>query len=391
MRVLWVLWSRALDSTSHLSGSERIERSSYLSKEGFHTFLLAGDFPKNRYKNEKNLRFVSIPLKFIPTITPLLYGLALFFFLPFYIVKIRPDFIMTDVSPTPFMIWKPFLSKLLNFKIILDIRSTPVGMSRRSFGTTIFNLSVWIAKTMFDGVTIVTPMMKKGICEAFGLNSDRVGVLPNGISDDFINYREKKCELIDLREKLGLSNRFVVIYHGSFRDNGGIFESIEAIKLIKDDYPDIVLFLLGTTSPQILEAMKRTIQTNSLNSNVIIHGPVDFHKVPDFIAMSDVGLVPLPNISAWRYQQPLKLLEYMSMGKPIIAVDSPAQRDVAGESRGVVYIRDSTPNELAKAMIFAYNNIDELKNWHKQGQQIIKEKFVWTEVNNELIKYLMRI
>ncbi|MCK4434654.1 glycosyltransferase, partial [Candidatus Bathyarchaeota archaeon] len=94
---------------------------------------------------------------------------------------------------------------------------------------------------------------------------------------------------------------------------------------------------------------------------------------------------------AWRYQQPLKLLEYMAMGKPIIAVDSPAHRFVAGGNRNVVYVRNLNPNELAKAMVYAYENREKLKDWGRAGQQVIAEKYVWKKVNEDLISYLKRI
>jgi glycosyltransferase involved in cell wall biosynthesis len=395
MKLLWVLYCRVLEGHSHLSGSERIERLSYLSREGIQTYLLTGHFDKRHYQKEKNLYIISIPLKYIPIVTPILYGLTLFFFLPFYIVKIRPDFIISDQTTTLFLIWKPLLSRLANFRMTLDIRSTPLTTSRRSLRQMLrvhaFNLAIWTAKTMFDGMTIVTPMMKEEICQIFGLRSDWVGVLPNGISDDFLKCREKDGDIRGLREKLGLSNRFVIIYHGSLRLRGGLMESVEAVRLAKNDHPDILLFLLGQGFPQTLSILRKAIETNGVKNNVILHGPVDFHSVPNYISMSDVGLVPLPNIPIWRYQQPLKLLEYMAMGKPIIAVDSPALRLVAGVNRNVVYVRNLNSNELAEAMKYAYKNRDKLEDWGKVGQQVIMEKYVWKKVNEDLISYLKRI
>jgi len=379
-----------LEGRYHFSGSERIERLSYLSREGIEAYLLTGYFEKNSYQKDKNLHLLSVPLKYVPIISPLLYGLALFFFLPFYILKIRPDFIVSDISPTPSLIWKPFLSRFVNFKMVLDIRSTPVSTRRRRLGQFSFNLAVWIAKTIFDGMTVVTPMMKKEICRIFGIRSDWVGVLPNGISDDFLKGCREEGDVKGLREKLGLSNKFVIIYHGSFRSGGGVFESIEAIKLVKNENPDIVFFILGAGT-KILPIYMRAIETSAVQDNVILHEPVDFHSVPDYISMSDVGLVPLPNIPAWRYQQPLKLLEYMAMGKTIIATDSPAHRYVTGENNNVIYVSNAFPNELAAAMIFSYRNRTKLEDWGRIGQQIIAEKYVWKKVNEDFVCYLKHL
>lgn len=387
MKILWVLYSRVLEGRSHLSGSERIERVSYLSREGIDNFLVAADFQKSQYRKEKNLHLISIPIKYFPVISPVLYGLLLFIFLPFYILKIRPDFIILDPSTACSLIWKPFLSRLVHFKVLLDIRTTPVGGRMKIY----FNPAIWIAKTMFDGMTIITPMMKKEICQSFDLCSDRIGVLSGGISDDFLRSVKKNRRTAKLRKRFGLSDKFVMIYHGSFRSNGGLLEAIEAVNMIKSDYPDFVLFLLGDGSAEFLSILKRTIETYGLQNNVILYGPVNFHSVPDYISMSDVGLVPLPNIPIWRYQQPLKLLEYMAMGKTIVATDSPAHRYVAGEKNNVVYVSKLNSSELAKAMKYAYKNRDKLEDWGKVGQQIVTEKYIWKKVNASLVSYLMSI
>jgi glycosyltransferase involved in cell wall biosynthesis len=391
LKILWVCWSRILDSKSHLSGSERIERVSYLSLEGHQVYLVGGYFEKQKFQENSNLHLISIPLKHFPALSPILYGLVLFFFMPFFVAKIRPNFIITDVSATPFMIWKPFLSKFLKFKAILDIRGTPVETERRHLVQFSFNMAIAVAKMFFDGMTIVTPMMKDELSRVFGICSEWIAVLPNGISNDFINYEYNVTRLKKLKAELGLEGKFVVIYHGSFRSNGGLFESIEAVNLLKKDYPDIVLFLLGNSTPQVIQALKKAIEVNNLKSNIILHGPVDFHDVPAFIALSDVGLVSLPNIPAWRYQQPLKMLEYMSLGKAIIAVDSPAHRCAAGDNNYIMYVSNPNPKEFAEKIIFSYKNREKLVTWGAQGRIIITEKYVWKKVNEDFVKFLMSL
>jgi glycosyltransferase involved in cell wall biosynthesis len=388
LKILWVCWSRILDSKFHLSGSERIERVSYLSQEGHQVYLVGGNFEKHKFHENSNLHLITIPLKYFPALSPILYGLVLFFFMPFFVTKIRPDFVITDVSATPFLIWKPFLSKFLKFKTVLDIRGTPVETERRHLTQFFFNMAIAVAKMFFDGMTIVTPMMKDQVSRVYGIRSKWIDVLPNGISNDFINYQYNITRLKKLKGELGFEGKFVLIYHGSFRLNGGLFESFEAINLLKKDYPDIVLFLLGTSTPNVIQALNEAIEVNNLKNNIILHGPVDFHSVPDFIAMSDVGFVSLPNIPAWRFQQPLKMLEYMSLGKAIIAVDSPAHRCVAGPNSHIIYVPEMTPKRLAESILFAYRNKEKLENWGNEGKTVVINNFIWEKVNKEFIKFL---
>jgi hypothetical protein len=157
MKLVWACHSRMLESGEHLSGSERIERLRHLAADGDEVHLIAAQFDKKHYSSSvsANLHLISIPIKYLPMFSTIIYGLTLFFFLPFYLVRVRPDVVVCDQSPSIFLVWKPILSKLLNFKLIIDVRSTPVSSGTRV--KIIFHSSMWVAKALFDGMTVVTP------------------------------------------------------------------------------------------------------------------------------------------------------------------------------------------------------------------------------------------
>ena len=145
----------------------------------------------------------------------------------------------------------------------------------------------------------------------------------NGV--DLKLFSSEKYDGNDMRKRLGLNGKFVVFYHGVFRINGGIIETIKSIKILENKYPDIVLFLLGNGNESL---MRQVIQENKVQDRVIIHAPVDYADVPKYIAIGNIGIVPLPNIPDWRYQSPLKLVEYLAMKKAVIATDIPANREL---------------------------------------------------------------
>jgi len=393
MKIVWVCYPQILDLHT-LHGSERIERLRYLSKEGNDVYLIAADFEKEHYQRNSNLNLISIPLRRVPFFSFIMYGLVLFFFLPPYLVKTRPDFVISDPSTALFLIWKPVLSRLLKFKMILDIRSTPLNMGEvlDYLRSICFTISVCIAKRMFDGMTIVTPMMRKEICQAFNISPKWVGILSNGVSDEFLTYEGEDRDRTALRKKLGLSNRFVVLYHGALRARtGGLVESIKAIALLKKCCPNVTLFLLGLASAPDQRLLERTIKENDVQDSVALYGPVNFSDVPKYISMSDLGIVPLPNTYLWRHQQPLKLLEYIAMKKTVIVSDSPAHRSIIGCNKNGIYVSNVDPVEIAEAIKYAYDNRDKLEEWGEIGRKIVMEKYAWKKVNEDLVNYLLKI
>jgi glycosyltransferase involved in cell wall biosynthesis len=161
------------------------------------------------------------------------------------------------------------------------------------------------------------------------------------------------------------------------------------VKISKHRCSNFILFLLGTGP--IVSRLKALIQKEDLQDDVIIHDPIDHSEVPKFIGMSDVCIVPLPYHPYWRFQSPLKLLEYLAMEKAVILTDIPAHRAVIGEAKCGIYISSVNPMKIAEAMEYAYFNKGNLEEWGKMGRKIVKEKYTWEKIAMDLENYLLSI
>jgi len=288
-------------------------------------------------------------------------------------------------------VWKPLLSRFMKFKVILDIRSTPVGIFgfRGYLKMLAFYISVHMAKLMFDGITIITSAMKKEVCKNYKLNPESVGVWSDAASIELFTYEKNIRYGLELRKKFGLSDKFIVFYHGALGEKRGIFETVEAMTMIKKEHSSMVLFFLGNMPT--IHKLENFIQKRGIQDKVIIHGAVEYYDVPKYIAMSDVGIVPLPDIPDWRNQCPLKLLEYLAMKKTVIVTDIPANREIVGDKKCGIYVSSCDPIKIAKAIDFAYNNKEKLKDWGELGRTIVIQKYSWDKAAEDLEKYLLRV
>ena len=347
----------------------------------------------SRIKNPQ-VRMIFVPLRFVPVVSPIMFAIVLFFFLPISIIISKPDHvILSPEAPPSILSSLPglLISRFKKVKFVLDIRSIPVetvgirGFLHRFW----FSVSVLIAKKSFDGITTITPLMKKEICNGFDVDLDKVGVWTSGVSDSLFNPETLTTKRLELKRKLGLTGKFVVFYHGIFTATRGLTETIEAMKILRRKHPNIVFFLLGTGP--IVTMLRALIQKEGLQENVIITNSVNQSEVPKFIGMCDVCIFPLPDHPYWRSQSPLKLLEYLAMEKVVILTDIPAHRAVIGEAKCGIYISSVKPIEIAKAIEYAYLNKENLQELGKIGRAIIKEKFTWAKVAGDLENYLLSI
>jgi glycosyltransferase involved in cell wall biosynthesis len=137
--------------------------------------------------------------------------------------------------------------------------------------------------------------------------------------------------------------------------------------------------------------LKRLIRDEGLQDSVVIHDAVDQSEVPMFIDMCNVGISPLPDHPYWRYQSPLKLLEYLAMEKVVIVTDIPAHRRVIGKAKCGIYASSAEPMEIARAIEHAYLNEGNLEEWGKIGRKIVREDYTWEKVARDLEGYLLSI
>jgi glycosyltransferase involved in cell wall biosynthesis len=344
-------------------------------------------------QEESNGRFILFPMKFVPLITHFLYTIALVIYVPFYVAIKRPSYIITDKGTAIVgIIVKLFLRKL-KFKVVLDIRTTPLkgeGKFYDKWDPFLFAISVILAKRKFDGITILTKLMKKEVCARFNVNPGFVGVWTSGVSIRL--FDPEKFDEVKIREKLCLNDRFVIFYHGSLGSDSldrGLVETIKSVGKLKDEFNDLTLFLLGDCSHA--HNLKKVAMEVSVQDKVIFHDTVPYEEVPKYIAMCDLGIVPLPDSPNWMYQSPLKLLEYLAMKKVVIATNIPANQEIIGQSKCGIYVPPSDPEKIARAIAFAHENREKLREWGSLGRAIIEQKYTWKKIAENFGDYLLHL
>ena len=396
-RILWVSAARLDVDTCQTTQLEILRN---LKQRGHNSTLIAIRSGKRIHNKDLGMDLILVPLKYVPIISPIMYSIIIFFFLPFYVFVSRPDFIITEPDiPLLGFLSTVLFSKFRKVKLVLDIRSTTVNVDAiPGFVTRVrefllsysFATSILTAKKLFDGITIITPLMKNQICTRFGLNPKRVGVWTSGVSTGIFDPEKYYFQKDVLKTELGLLGKFIVFYHGIISLKRGLIETVESMSIVKQKYPNVVFFILGGGA--LTRAyLEKLIQRNHLQENVVIHDAVDYLQVPSYIAICDVGIVPLPNLPYWRFQCPLKLLEYLAMEKVVIAADIPANRTVMDDDKACVYLQSVNPHHIAESIVYTYLNKEKLAQWGKSGRNLVQKNYTWNRVSIDLENYLFSL
>jgi glycosyltransferase involved in cell wall biosynthesis len=107
--------------------------------------------------------------------------------------------------------------------------------------------------------------------------------------------------------------------------------------------------------------------------------------MPSFIAASDICLLPAyPNEIVMQHIVPIKLYEYLAMGKPAISTGLPGVIAEFGEGHGVVYV-DRPEEVVAKAIELAGSGT--LKDLGARARRVV-EKNDWNTIADEFERVL---
>lgn len=136
-----------------------------------------------------------------------------------------------------------------------------------------------------------------------------------------------------------------LIHHSNLQRVYGLEFAVEAVALLDDLPVRLDVYGDGPYRPQIEEAIRRTATAD----RVQLHGRVALEELPSLLAGSDIGLVPTRPEPYAEYSLSTKLLEYATMGVPIIATDLQTFRAHLDE-RAIRYVPGADASALAAAV-----------------------------------------
>ena len=272
-----------------------------------------------------------------------------------------------------------FINKLFKKKnkFVLDIRTTPTNPDTFQKEMNAFHAKFKRAVRYFDGLSFITPFMEKYTMESYNKQMPTVN-WSSGVDQDlfdFRNYEPKSDET------------FTVFYHGGISESRGNLTLIKACDLVKSKGYSIELIQIGIC---VDGSIPKYINDNGLENWCKLLAPVPLHKIPQLVANSDLPILPFPNFMAWRVSSPIKLMEYLSMGKKVLAPNMEAFTDVFKNQDDLIFYFDTNAdNQIEEIANRIINIIDQeaLKTVDKATLFNFVQQYSWKNQADKLFTF----
>jgi len=176
-----------------------------------------------------------------------------------------------------------------------------------------------------------------------GIPPGRVAVVPNGVGAEWL---EPRARATDLAIQLELGAGPVFGYIGSFSRYEGLPFLIEAMAELLGRVPTARLLLVGGGRDE--QAVRAAAQ--GAGAAVLMPGRVPQERVRDFYTLVDVFVLPRRRIRLTELVTPLKPLEAMGMGIPVLASDIGGHAELVSDGEtGLLFKAESQESLVEQA------------------------------------------
>jgi glycosyltransferase involved in cell wall biosynthesis len=215
-----------------------------------------------------------------------------------------------------------------------------------------------------DSVIVINEALRDYVIR-MGARREKTHVIRAGIDTEHFG---RNVDGSSVRQRYGFGERDTVLFFmGWLYHFSGLHEVLKEMAKRKRDGAGVKLLIVG--DGDALEDLQREREELGLEDDVAFAGKQPYEKIPEFIAASDICLLPAHDNAIMRDIVPIKMYEYMAMGKPVIATRLHGLVREFGDDNGVLWI-DRPEDTLQKAMELV--NEDSIKAHGEAARQCVR-------------------
>jgi glycosyltransferase involved in cell wall biosynthesis len=192
-----------------------------------------------------------------------------------------------------------------------------------------------------DGLVVISEALRRHLVEVGVGAADHALVEHDGV-DLGTTCRIENREAV--RRRFGLTEDVTVLgYTGRVNAEKGVGTLLEAARTLQGS--PVHFLVVGKRYASYAEP------THSNPANVTMTGFVPPSQVPDYVAASDILVMPTSaSLPYAQFTSPLKLFEYMASGRPIICSDLPVLREVLRDGENAMLVAPDDSDEFVAAV-----------------------------------------
>jgi PEP-CTERM/exosortase A-associated glycosyltransferase len=210
-----------------------------------------------------------------------------------------------------------------------------------------------------------------------GIPRDKLTIVWNGVDPgDFLGSEPD----LETAKSLGVAGKKVLGYIGSFYRYEGLDLLVRAVEKLVTSRKDIVLVLAG--GGEMEQELRDQVVELKLVDKVIFTGRIPHEKIPAMYSMIDIVVYPRYSMRLTELVTPLKPLESMAMGKPIVASDIGGHRELIQNGYSGILFTAGDASALAATLEHLLDDADLRNRLAAQGIDWVRRNHSWEKTTS---------
>jgi PEP-CTERM/exosortase A-associated glycosyltransferase len=233
------------------------------------------------------------------------------------------------------------------------------------------SMETWVLRRA-QRVTTICEGLRRDILER-GLPEDKVTVIPNAVDIEKFSVSREKDEV--LLQELGLKDKPVVGFIGSFYAYEGLALLLKAIPTLTQQIPDIKVLLVGGGDQ--LESLQHLVTELDIQDSVVLTGRVPHDQVQRYYDLVDILVYPRMPMRLTELVTPLKPLEAMAQGRLVVASDVGGHRELIQDGKTGTLFKAGDVTALSEALLGLLNDRSQWLVRQQEARQFVEVERSW--------------
>ena len=269
------------------------------------------------------------------------------------------------------LVLSALIPKALGAKVILDLRDPMPELMMTIFNLhqdtlpvrTLKRLEKWSVQ-LADLVLTVSIAFKR-LFSSRSCRSEKLRVIMNPPDNEIFGFRPPRSRT-SMRHPP--SKPFVIMYHGTLVERNGLDLAVDALARVRQTVPTAELRIYGHPTP-FLERVMESVSAKGLHEEVHYLGPKRAEDIVDAIDECDLGIIPNQRNVFTEINTPVRIFEYLAMGKPVIAPRAVGIQDYFNDE-SLLFFELGNSDDLARKIEYVFFHPSDTIEIVKRGQGV---------------------
>ncbi len=222
---------------------------------------------------------------------------------------------------------------------------------------------------------------------ARGVLLDNIHLAPNAIDPEIFLPVTRDTELASLYGLEG--SPFVVGYIGSVLVYEGLDDLLKAFAMLRDTIPDAKLLIVG--DGDAMGMLKALAQQLRIEEAIVFTGKVVHTAVQRHFGLLDVVALPRKPYKVCELVSPLKPLEAMAMGVPLVVSDVAALKEMVREGETALVHKAADVSSLTNSLLLLAGDPALRVRLANAAREDVLDGRTWSHVGSEICRHYLAL